>query len=165
MVVVVVVVSEGVTSLLFQVVVVCFCTTPGNGSVTVSFCTTAPLSQVVVEVFVPGAGVIVVVCVPGMLVTTGGVTWTTAGGAGTVSTSLVVLEKQPATINATYVKVSNPQNGKSVIVRINDRGPFVRGRSLDLSHRAAQKLGILHSGVTRVEIQKLTESWAASSAF
>ena len=56
----------------------------------------------------------------------------------------------------TVVKVSNPQNGKSVRVRINDRGPFVRGRSLDLSHHAAQALGILHKGVTQVKVQKLT---------
>jgi hypothetical protein len=73
-VVVVIVVSEGTTSLLFHVVVVCFCTTPGNDSVTVFFCSTAPLFQVVVEVRVPGAGVIVVVCVSGTVVTTGGVT-------------------------------------------------------------------------------------------
>lgn len=58
----------------------------------------------VVEFFVPGARVIVVVvCVSGAVVTTGGVTWTIGGGVGTVSTSLVVSEKQPATINATDV--------------------------------------------------------------
>jgi rare lipoprotein A len=62
----------------------------------------------------------------------------------------------------TIVKVSNPQNGKSVKVRINDRGPFVRGRSLDLSHHAAKALGILHTGVTRVNVQKLTSPSAAS---
>jgi hypothetical protein len=109
LVVVVIVVSGGAASPLLHVVVVCFCTIPGAGSLTVFFCITAPLSQVVTEVRDPGAGVIVVVCVPGTVVTTGGVTWTTDGGtgtvwttdggAGTVSTSLVVLEKQPATIN------------------------------------------------------------------
>jgi hypothetical protein len=96
-VIVVVVVSDGTVSLPFQVVVVCFCSTPGEGSVTVFFSITAPLSQVVVELRVPGAGVIVVVCVPGTAVTTGGFTCTTGGGAGTVSTSLVVFEKQPPT--------------------------------------------------------------------
>jgi rare lipoprotein A len=52
------------------------------------------------------------------------------------------------------VKVTNPQNGKSVKVRINDRGPFVPGRSLDLSQRAAEKIGIIRKGVARVKITK-----------
>ncbi len=52
----------------------------------------------------------------------------------------------------TVVKVVNPKNGRSVKVRINDRGPFVRGRGLDLSHRAAQKIGITHDGVARVKV-------------
>ena len=51
-----------------------------------------------------------------------------------------------------HVVVTNPQNGRSVEVRINDRGPHVRGRTLDLSRRAAQKLGITKKGVARVEI-------------
>ena len=50
------------------------------------------------------------------------------------------------------VVVTNPENGRSVEVRINDRGPHVRGRTLDLSKRAAQKLGITKKGVARVEI-------------
>jgi len=50
------------------------------------------------------------------------------------------------------VKVTNPQTGRSVKVRINDRGPFVHGRSLDLSKSAAEKLGIAHDGVARVKI-------------
>jgi len=50
------------------------------------------------------------------------------------------------------VKVTNPQNGKSVNVRINDRGPFVRGRNLDLSQRAAEKIGVIHKGVARVKV-------------
>ena len=60
------------------------------------------------------------------------------------------------------VKVSNPRNGKSVKVRINDRGPFVRGRSLDLSRHAAKSLGIIHTGVSRVKVQKLTSPSTAS---
>jgi len=50
------------------------------------------------------------------------------------------------------VVVTNPENGRSVEVRINDRGPHVRGRTLDLSKRAAQKLGITRKGVAPVEI-------------
>jgi Lytic transglycolase len=45
------------------------------------------------------------------------------------------------------VKVTNPETGRSVNVRINDRGPFVHGRSLDLSKDAAEKIGITHKGV------------------
>jgi rare lipoprotein A len=50
------------------------------------------------------------------------------------------------------VKVTNPETGRSVKVRINDRGPFVHGRSLDLSKSAAQKIGITHKGVARVKV-------------
>ena len=56
------------------------------------------------------------------------------------------------------VKVTNPENGKSVKVRINDRGPFVRGRSLDLSQRAAEKVGIVHKGVVPLKISKTPEA-------
>ena len=50
------------------------------------------------------------------------------------------------------VKVTNPDNGRSVKVRINDRGPFVPGRSLDLSERAAEKIGIIKKGVVCVKV-------------
>ena len=53
-----------------------------------------------------------------------------------------------------HVVVTNPQNGKSVTVRINDRGPLRRGRNLDLSKAAAQKLGITKKGVSRVEVRR-----------
>lgn len=55
-----------------------------------------------------------------------------------------------------HVKVTNPRTGKSVVVRINDRGPHVRGRSLDLSPRAAQELGFTNKGVARVHVASLT---------
>lgn len=45
--------------------------------------------------------------------------------------------------------------GKSVVVRINDRGPYIRGRSLDLSRAAAARLGLVRAGVGKVCIQKL----------
>jgi rare lipoprotein A (peptidoglycan hydrolase) len=48
--------------------------------------------------------------------------------------------------------VTNPDTGRSVVVKINDRGPFVRGRSIDLSHRAAQQIGLAGKGVGRVEV-------------
>ncbi|MBO5186449.1 MAG: septal ring lytic transglycosylase RlpA family protein [Prevotella sp.] len=52
----------------------------------------------------------------------------------------------------TKLKVTNPANGKSVIVRVTDRGPFGRGRIIDLSWRAAKELGILTQGVAIVSV-------------
>lgn len=50
----------------------------------------------------------------------------------------------------TQVKVTNPNNGKSVVVRINDRGPFIRGRVLDLSKAAAAHIGMIRSGHAKI---------------
>src|ERR1700761_6822664 len=55
-----------------------------------------------------------------------------------------------------YARVRNPANGKEVIVRVNDRGPFSPGRIIDLSYTAALKLGVLN-GVTPVEIRRVTQ--------
>jgi len=55
----------------------------------------------------------------------------------------------------TYVRVTNLTNGKSIVVRINDRGPFVKGRIIDLSYSAAEKLGMSETGVAPVEIKVL----------
>ncbi len=52
----------------------------------------------------------------------------------------------------TYVKVTNLENGRSVIVKINDRGPFVKGRIIDLTYTAAKKLDMIHKGTARVRI-------------
>lgn len=56
----------------------------------------------------------------------------------------------------TLLKVTNPKNGNSVIVRINDRGPYIGDRELDLSKGAATKLGLLEKGVARVKIEQVT---------
>lgn len=53
----------------------------------------------------------------------------------------------------TRLKITNPRNGKSVIVRVTDRGPFVRGRVVDLSYAAARELGTLASGVAYVKVE------------
>lgn len=50
----------------------------------------------------------------------------------------------------TKVKVVNNRNGKAVVVRINDRGPFIKGRVLDLSKAAAQHIGMVSSGTAKV---------------
>lgn len=54
-----------------------------------------------------------------------------------------------------YARVTNLDNGKSVIVRLNDRGPFLADRVIDLSYTAAYKLGILAAGSGRVEIESI----------
>ena len=56
----------------------------------------------------------------------------------------------------TVVLVTNATNGRSVIVRINDRGPFSPGRHIDLSKRAAEDIGMIRSGTAPVEIEILT---------
>lgn len=53
------------------------------------------------------------------------------------------------------VRVTNNANGKSVIVKINDRGPYTGGRVLDLSYGAAKALGMIKSGVTSVTIERV----------
>lgn len=55
----------------------------------------------------------------------------------------------------TYVEVRNLSNGKTIKLRINDRGPFVRGRIIDLSYTAAKRLNILGPGTGRVEVVAL----------
>ncbi len=51
------------------------------------------------------------------------------------------------------VEVTNLENGKKIKVRVNDRGPFVRGRIIDLSQGAAEKLGFVRQGTTRVRVR------------
>ena len=53
----------------------------------------------------------------------------------------------------TIIRVTHLGNGKSVVVKVNDRGPFVDGRILDLSLGAAKKLDMVNEGVARVKIE------------
>lgn len=55
----------------------------------------------------------------------------------------------------TKVRVTNLKNGQSVVVRINDRGPFVHGRIIDLSYAAAKEIGLVEMGVTKVRLEVL----------
>ncbi|MEM7191523.1 MAG: septal ring lytic transglycosylase RlpA family protein [Pseudomonadota bacterium] len=55
----------------------------------------------------------------------------------------------------TKVRVKNLQNGRSVVVRINDRGPFTGGRIIDVSKAAAAKLGMISSGTAKVSVAPL----------
>ena len=56
-----------------------------------------------------------------------------------------------------YVRVTNPATNDTVVVKINDRGPYVRGRVLDLSYAAAKILHLAHAGTARVKIEGLTQ--------
>ena len=55
----------------------------------------------------------------------------------------------------TFLEVTNLENGKKVVVRVNDRGPFVPNREIDLSKAAAKSLGMISRGITRVSIKKV----------
>jgi rare lipoprotein A len=55
----------------------------------------------------------------------------------------------------TQVRVTNTRNGRSVVVRINDRGPFIRGRIIDVSRGAARSLGMINSGLAPVTVEVL----------
>ena len=63
-----------------------------------------------------------------------------------------------------YVKVTNPANGRSVIVRLNDRGPFKSNRLIDLSYAAAYKLRFISNGSTLVDIEAINPNNSASNA-
>jgi rare lipoprotein A len=60
----------------------------------------------------------------------------------------------------TWVEVTNLSNNRRVIVKVNDRGPFVDGRVIDLSRRAATELGMIEAGTTRVSVRALGASTA-----
>lgn len=64
----------------------------------------------------------------------------------------------------TYVQVTNLQNGKSVVVRVNDRGPFLHNRVIDLSYAAASRLDIVGAGTGLVEVRALDPGAVAAAA-
>ncbi len=64
----------------------------------------------------------------------------------------------------TYVKVTRADNGRSVVIKINDRGPYIKGRVIDVSRKAAEKLGMVNDGVVEVTVEKTSKSASSSSA-
>ena len=64
----------------------------------------------------------------------------------------------------TWVRVTNLENGRSVVVRLNDRGPFAKGRIIDLSRAAAEQLDMVRAGTARVEVVSLAGASPAASA-
>lgn len=63
----------------------------------------------------------------------------------------------------TWARVTNLENGRSIAVRVNDRGPYIDGRVIDLSTRAAEELGMTAQGLARVEIEVLPEQTVSSA--
>lgn len=57
----------------------------------------------------------------------------------------------------TRVQVTNLKNGKTVVVRINDRGPYAKGRIIDLSRKAAEQIDMIRAGVVPVRVQRLRD--------
>ncbi|WP_330998161.1 septal ring lytic transglycosylase RlpA family protein [Devosia faecipullorum] len=57
-----------------------------------------------------------------------------------------------------YARVTNQDNGRSIVVRVNDRGPYVSGRIIDLSHRAASMLGYVNNGSANVKVEYVGEA-------
>jgi len=96
-----------------------------------------------------------------MAVTTGQASWYGPGFFGNRTASGEVL--RPGTLTAahrtlpfgTLVRVTNLWNGRSAVVRINDRGPFHHHRVIDLAHGAARQLGLTASGIANVRLEVL----------
>ncbi|MEZ4818730.1 MAG: septal ring lytic transglycosylase RlpA family protein [Bdellovibrionota bacterium] len=65
----------------------------------------------------------------------------------------------------TLVRVTNLDNGKKTIVKINDRGPFVKGRIIDLSREAARRIDMLSTGTAKVKLEFLTQAPANQGQF
>jgi rare lipoprotein A len=100
--------------------------------------------------------------------------WYGPGFAGRRTSSGEVYNPEGLTAASTtlplgsHVRVVNPDTGRSVVVRINDRGPYVHGRSLDLSHGAAKQIGLTGKGVGRVQVTPTaastpTPDWSTSN--
>ena len=98
------------------------------------------------------------------LVETGLASWYGRGFHGKLTASGEVFNQEKMTAAhrtlpwGSRVKVTNLANGKSVEVRINDRGPFGKGRIIDVSRAAARVLGIVGSGITTVRLEWLSDS-------
>ena len=63
----------------------------------------------------------------------------------------------------TQVRVTNLSNQRSVTVRINDRGPYYQGRIIDLSQAAAERLGMITAGITKVKVEVLDAKRTSSN--
>ena len=85
----------------------------------------------------------------------GGASWYSLGSktaSGERMSSGVLAAAHRTLPFGTHVKVENLGNGRAVVVRINDRGPFVRGRVIDVTRAAAEELGFFGHGIARVKL-------------
>ena len=73
--------------------------------------------------------------------------------SGAVYTGTALTAAHPSLPFGTLVRVTNLANGRTVVVVIDDRGPFVRGRVIDLSMAAARRLGMIQNGVVQVRLE------------
>lgn len=115
------------------------------------------------------AALLVVLCTPGCRLSghtqKGEACWYGPGYHGRPTASGAIYDEEKMTAAhkkwpfGTVVRVKNLKNGRTVTVTINDRGPFKRGRIIDLSKRAARELGMLSDGVVPVRIEVI--KWGA----
>ena len=82
--------------------------------------------------------------------------------SGTVHTGAALTAAHRSLPFGTRVRVTNLRNGRTVVVVVDDRGPFVRGRVIDLSLAAARRLGMVRDGVVPVRLEVV--QWAAEPA-
>ena len=75
--------------------------------------------------------------------------------SGEVYDMMAMTAAHPTLPFGTRVRVTNVENGQAVVLRINDRGPFVDGRVIDVSFRAAEDLEMIQAGVVRVRVEVL----------
>jgi len=98
------------------------------------------------------------------VIETGLASWYGRGFQGKITASGEVFNQEKFTAAhpnlpwGSKVKVTNLANGKSVVVRVNDRGPSVKGRVIDVSRAAARALGMMASGTTTVRLEWLSDS-------
>ena len=78
---------------------------------------------------------------------------TTAGGKKFDSSALTAAHRTYAM--GTKLKLTNLSNNKSIVVTVNDRGPFVKGREISVTRRAAQELGFVKQGLAKVNIEEV----------
>jgi rare lipoprotein A len=72
---------------------------------------------------------------------------------GEIFSANAITAAHPTLPLPSYVRVTNKDNGRSLVVRVNDRGPYVAGRVIDLSHRAASMLGYVNNGSASVAVE------------
>jgi rare lipoprotein A len=77
---------------------------------------------------------------------------------GEIFSANAITAAHPTLPLPSYVRVTNQTNGRSLIVRVNDRGPYMPGRIIDLSHRAASMLGYVNNGSTSVSVEYVGEA-------